>query len=41
LNFEETPSLRRKLINAKWQQDVWESAVTQTTQETGIADLPE
>ena len=39
--LDETPSLKSKLVDAKWLNAVWADAVAQATNETGIDTLPE
>ena len=38
---QETPSLKAKLDSREWWDGVWEDAVAQAAQETGLADFPE
>jgi hypothetical protein len=37
----ETPSLRPRLASSGWWDAVWEDAVAQAAEETGLADFPE
>jgi hypothetical protein len=39
--FDETPSLKARLTDAKWWQRVWDKALAQTINETGLVDFPE
>jgi Domain of unknown function DUF29 len=39
--LDETPSLKSKLVDAKWLSAVWADAVAQATNETGVSTLPE
>ncbi|MEA3642534.1 MAG: DUF29 domain-containing protein [Lamprobacter sp.] len=39
--LQETPSLQPKLDTPDWWQAVWDDAIAQAAQETGLADFPE
>ena len=39
--LRETPSLQPKLNDPDWWQAVWEDAIAQAAQETGLSDFPE
>lgn len=39
--LEDTPSLKGKLTESRWWDNVWADAVAQATSETGIDTLPE
>ena len=39
--LEETPSLHPRLASSGWWNAVWEDAVAQAAEETGLADFPE
>lgn len=39
--LDDTPSLKGKLTESKWWDNVWADAVAQATSETGIDTLPE
>lgn len=39
--LQETPSLKPKLDTPDWWQAVWDDAIAQAAQETGLADFPE
>lgn len=39
--LNEAPSLQAKLREAGWWEDVWDDAVAQAAQETGLAHFPE